>query len=262
MAEAPVLLVRDGPVAHITLNRPALHNAFDDRLIAELTARLSELGEDAAVRAVTLTGAGRSFSAGADLNWMRRMADYSEEENLADARALELLLHTLDELAKPTLAIVNGAAIAGGMGLVAACDIAIAADHAVFGLSEVRLGLIPAVISPYVVQAIGVRACRRYFLTAERFDAATAHTLGLVHEIVPAVELETRARALLDELLAGGPEALAEAKSLLRLVQRLDGSLRGEATARAIALRRASAEGREGIQAFLAKRAPGWRAGG
>lgn len=262
MTEPRILLTRDGPVARVTLNRPAIHNAFDEHLIAELTGALESLGDDATVRAVVLTGAGKSFSAGADLDWMRRMAAYDEAQNLEDARRLERLLRTLDELGKPTLALVNGAALGGGTGLVAACDIAIAAEGASFGTTEVRLGIIPAVISPYVVRAIGARQARRYFLTGERLGAEEARRIGLVHEVVAASELEAKARHLLDALLAGGPEAVIEAKRLVHLVEALDGSLLGEATARAIAVRRATPEAREGVVAFLEKRKPSWVTGG
>jgi len=180
--------VQDG-TATLTLQRPQVHNAFDDVLIGELSARLRALGEDPQVRVVVLGGAGRSFCAGADLAWMRRMAAYGEQENRRDARALAELMHTLDTLSKPTVARVHGAAYGGGVGLVACCDIAIAADGARFCTSEARLGLAPAVISPYVVRAIGARAARRYFLTAAPFDASRAHALGLVHEVVDAGEL-------------------------------------------------------------------------
>lgn len=258
MPEPRILVARDGPVARITLSRPAIHNAFDEHLIAELTAALEGLGGDAGVRAVVLTGAGKSFSAGADLDWMRRMAAYDEAQNLEDARRLERLLRTLDELPRPTIAMVNGAALGGGTGLVAACDIAIAVETATFGTTEVRLGIIPAVISPYVVRAIGARQARRYFLTGERLGAAEARRIGLVHEVVAPSELEAKTRHILDAVLAGGPEAVIESKRLVRLVQSLDGSLLGEATARAIAARRATSEAKEGVAAFLEKRKPAW----
>jgi methylglutaconyl-CoA hydratase len=249
---------RDG-VARLTMSRPRVHNAFDEHLILAMIHALERLADDGSVRVVILTGAGKSFSAGADLDWMRRMAAFDEAQNLADAHQLGRLLRTLDELPKPTLALVNGAAIGGGVGLVAAVDIAIAAATASFGLAEVRLGLIPAVIGPYVVRALGERSCRRLFLTGERLDAALALRLGLVHEVVPPEELEPRAAAIVDALRQGGPQAQREAKGLIRLVRGLDGQLLDAETARLIALRRASAEGREGIQAFFAKRPPDWR---
>ncbi|MDX6748820.1 enoyl-CoA hydratase-related protein [Geminicoccaceae bacterium 1502E] len=258
MSDASVLPERREAVLRLTLNRPKVHNAFDEHLIAALTAELEKAASDASLRAVVLAGAGRSFSAGADLDWMRRMATYDEAQNLEDARALERLLRTLDRLPVPTVALVNGAAIGGGVGLVACCDVAIGAESAVFALSEVRLGLVPATIGPYVVRAIGERACRRLFLTAERFGAEEAARLGLLHETAPAGELEARGEAVLAEMLRGGPEALREAKALLRTIREQDGATLGEGTARLIARRRASAEGREGVGAFLEKRAAGW----
>ena len=264
MDDGPRLLVaRDGRVARVTLNRPRLHNAFDDALIADLTRALEEIAEDESVRAVVLTGAGASFSAGADLNWMRRAAAYDEARNREDARALEAMLRTLDSLPKPTVAAVNGAAIGGGVGLVAACDVAVASSAASFATSEVRLGIVPAVISPFVVRAIGGRQARRCFLTAERFPAEEARRIGLVHEVVAPETLEARAAEVAAALLEGGPDAQAEAKRLVRLVESMPqgGSLLAEATVGSIAERRASAEGREGIAAFLEKRRPAWRPG-
>lgn len=260
MSEASVLVSRqENGVARLTLNRPAVHNAFDDSLIADLTRHLQDLGGDETVRAVVLDARGKSFSAGADLNWMKRMAGYGREENYRDSQALATLMHTLDELPQPTLAAVQGAAIGGGVGLVACCDIALAADRALFALSEVRLGLTPAVISPYVVRAIGERQARRYFVTAERFEATRARELGLVHEVVAAEALAPAVDELLENLLRNGPQAMREAKALARDVSatRVDAALRDE-TARRISERRASAEGREGVGAFLEKRRPDW----
>lgn len=259
MTDASVLVTRDGPVARVTLNRPQLHNAFDEALIAGLATTFQALHEDDS-RVVILAGAGRSFSAGADLNWMQRAAGYDEERNRADARALELMLRTIDDCPKPVVAMVQGAAIGGGVGLVAACDIAVAGEAAQFATSEVRLGIVPAVIAPFVVRAIGPREARRWFLTAERFGAAEARRIGLVHEVVPADQLEARVAAMVGELLKGGPEALASAKQLVRLVEMMPqgGSIRAEATVGIIAERRASDEGREGIGAFLEKRKPAW----
>jgi methylglutaconyl-CoA hydratase len=255
-----VSIARDGAIARVTLDRAQLHNAFDESLIADLTAAFRSLGEDAAVRAVVLTGAGKSFSAGADLNWMKRASTYDEERNREDARALEFMLRTLDECPKPVIAMVNGAAIGGGVGLVAACDIALAAESAQFATSEVRLGILPAVIAPFVVRAIGPREARRWFLTAERFSAEEARRIGLVHEVVPTDQLESRTAAMVGEILKGGPEALASAKRLVQLVSMMPqgGSIRSEATVGMIAERRASVEGREGIAAFLEKRKPAW----
>jgi len=246
-------------VATLWLDRPDRHNAFDDGLIRDLIAAIDALGKDHAVRVVILAGKGKSFSAGADLGWMRRMAGASEAENEKDAAGLAELMHTLNSLAKPTVALVQGAALGGGVGLVAACDMAVAAVDAVFALSEVRLGLIPAVISPYVIAAIGPRAARRYFLTAERFDAATAERLGLVDAVVPADQLWAEGRKLAALLAQNAPIAMAEAKRLIADIagRPTDAALRAE-TARRIAKLRAGAEAREGVSAFLEKRKPRW----
>jgi methylglutaconyl-CoA hydratase len=247
-------------VATVTLNRPERHNAFDDALIAELTEVLRRLGGEPEVRVVVLASAGRSFSAGADLDWMRRIAGYSEESNRADAAALAKMLHTLDRLPKPTIALVQGPAYGGGVGLAACCDIVIAAERATFCLSEVKLGLTPATISPYVVNAIGPHWARRYFVTAEVFSALRAREIGLVHEVVPETELESAKEDIVRALLQGALGAQAEAKDLvfLREGRKVDAAL-SEETGRRIAARRASAEGREGIAAFLERRAPAWR---
>jgi methylglutaconyl-CoA hydratase len=246
-------------VVWLTLDRPEIHNAFDDRLIAELTAELTRLGVDEAVRVVVLTGAGRSFSAGADLNWMRRTATYGEAENLADARALAKLMQTLNELPKPTVARVNGAALGGGTGLVACCDIVVASAQATFGTTEVRLGLIPAVIGPYVLAAIGPRQARRLMLTGERISAAEAARVGLVHEVVQPDQLDWGVERIVGELLQGGPDAIAAAK---RLIADLSGRPTDapliDGTAQRIAALRATPEAREGVGAFLDKRAPAW----
>ncbi len=248
--------------AVVVMNRPEVHNAFDDVLISALTAELRRLEADPDVRVVTLAGAGKSFSAGADLGWMRRMADYSHAENLADAMALAELMRTLDGLTKPTIALVQGAAYGGGVGLVACCDIALATPRAGFCLSEVRLGLIPAVISPYVVAAMGPRAARRFFLTAERFSADEALRIGLVHEVVAEGELEQRGADLANQLLQNGPAAMSAAKDLVAAVARrpLDADLIAD-TAERISATRASAEGKEGLGAFLEKRQPAWAKG-
>jgi len=250
--------VRNG-VALLALARPDVHNAFDERLVAELTAALEALDRDDTVRAVILMGQGRSFCAGADLNWMKRMAGYGRAENLADAQALAAMLRTLNHLSKPTIARVHGAAFGGGVGLVACCDIAVAAQEATFALSEAKLGLVPATISPYVIEAIGARHARRFFLTAERFAAAEAFRIGLVHDLVPESELDTRINELLGALLLAGPCAQAEAKALVRAVagRRIDDELIA-GTAECIAVVRASKEAREGVAAFLGKRAPAW----
>jgi len=247
-------------VTFVTLARPRLHNAFNEEMIAELTASFAALGQDDKVRAIVLRAEGKSFSAGADLDWMKRMAGYGPEENLADARSLAKLMQTLDRLPKPTIALVQGAAYGGGVGLVACCDIAISSDNALFCLSEVKLGLIPAVISPYVVAAIGQRAARRWFLTAESFDATEAYRLGLVHQVTAPEALEGALEALLDKLSHGAPGAQSAAKDLIFAVadQPASPALIDD-TAQRIARLRAAPEGREGIAAFLEKRPPAWR---
>ena len=260
MSEQSVSVVIDERgVATLTMNRPQVHNAFDDRLIAGLTHELRELEHNARVRVVVLAAEGKSFSAGADLNWMQRMAKYSEADNIRDAVALANLMRVLDTMSKPTVARVQGAAFGGGVGLVACCDIACASSAAVFCLSEVRLGLIPAVISPYVIAAMGQRNARRYFLTAERFDAQEALRIGLVHTVVEPAQLNSTLMQMIDELLKGGPHAIAEAKDLISSVANrpVDQAL-AEDTAARIARIRVSAEGQEGTNAFLEKRAPGW----
>ena len=249
-----------GPLGLVTLNRPERHNAFDDALIGELTETLRSLEGDARIRIVILSGAGKSFSAGADLNWMKRMANYSREENLRDAMALGALMRTLAHFRKPTIARVHGAAYGGGVGLVACCDIAVASQEATFSLSEVKLGLIPAVISPYVVAAIGERAARRYFLTAERFTAAEAWRMGLVHELASTeAELDAKIGEVVDAMLQCGPAAQREAKELIRAVAgRQVTSELIQDTAERISRLRASPEGREGVTAFLEKRRASW----
>ena len=255
-----ILTEIDGNVGILTLNRAQRHNAFDEQLIAEITEGLREFEADARVRAVVLSSTGKSFCAGADLNWMKRVAGCTPEENLLDAKRLAELLSTLNELSKPTLARVQGPAYGGGVGLIAACDIAIGTYDAVFALSEVKLGIVPAVISPYVLAAIGERYSRRYMLTAERFSAAEAYRIGLLHELVPGEEqLDEAIAEILDSLLANGPCAQAECKALIRIVagQPIDAETIDE-TARRITRVRASPEGREGLAAFLEKRQPNW----
>ena len=246
-------------IALVTLNRPEVHNAFNQTLIAELTQALRALGTDAAVRAVVLLGAGASFCAGADLKWMEKMATFSKAQNLADANALAAMLSTLNELPKPTVARVHGAAFGGGVGLVACCDIAIGAQDAAFALSESKLGLIPATISPYVIEAIGARAARRYFLSAERFSAAEALRLGLLHDLAQISELDERINELLGFLVTAGPRAQAECKALIRAVaHRPIGAAMIADTAMRIARVRASSEAKEGVAAFLGKRRAAW----
>jgi methylglutaconyl-CoA hydratase len=256
-----ILSERRGPVAWLSLNRPQVHNAFDDVLIASLTEALEKLDADPGVRVVVLTGNGSCFSAGADLNWMRGMASASEQENRQDSLRLAKLMRTLQFLSKPTIARVNGAAYGGGVGLVACCDIAIGVDGAKFALSEVKLGLVPAVISPYVVAAIGLRESRRLFITGEVFDAATAARIGLLHACVAAGELDEAIDRQLHLLNKAGPNAQREAKALaLRMggaepaqAERIDA-----ANAELIARLRISEEGQHGLGAFLDKQAPRW----
>ena len=246
-------------VAIVTLNRPELRNAFDDVLIADLTRALLDLDRDDSVRAVVLAGAGKAFCAGADLNWMKRMAAYGYEQNLADAGALATMLRTLDRLSKPTVARVHGPAYAGGVGLVAACDIAIGSQEAEFCLTEVKLGLSPATISPYVLRAMGERLARRYFLTGEVIDAGEAYRLRLLSDVATKVELDGAINALLGHLVTGGRETHAKIKDLIRAVAAGPADVAMIAdTARRIAEIRVSPEGREGIASFLEKRKPAW----
>ena len=251
-------------VRELALDRPEVHNAFDDHLIAELTRALQAAGRDPDVRAIVLTGTGASFSAGADLNWMRGMAAASEQENRDDSSRLATLMRTLQFCPKPTVARVNGAAYGGGVGLVACCDIAIGVDTAKFGLTEVKLGLVPAVISPYVVAAIGLRHARRLFLTGEIFDATEARHIGLLHRIVPAEALDEAVAFTLKLLAKAGPGAQREAKQLAFRMGGLDEAAAeriDRENAALIARLRVSPEGQEGLGAFLDKRAPGWTSG-
>lgn len=251
-----------GGVRRITLNRPEIHNAFDAGLIADLDGAFTRAEADADVRAVVLAASGKSFSAGADLNWMKAAANYTPDENRADAGRLAALLYRMNFLPKPLIGLVQGAAFGGGVGLVSCCDIALASPRATFSLSEVRLGLIPAVISPYVVAALGARAARRYFQTGERFDATTAHRLGLVHEIVEEDQLEAKAQAVLAELALNGPKAMADAKALVRYVAGAPVTAELVAgTVDRIVATRSGAEGKEGVAAFLEKRTPSFRVG-
>ena len=255
-----IILEIDGPLGIVTLNNPDKHNAFDDVLINDLTAAFQSLDVNVAVRAVILSAVGKSFSAGADLNWMKRVAASSQADNLRDATALGKLMRTLHGLSKPTIARVQGAALGGGVGLVACCDIAIGSSRASFSLSEARLGLIPAVISPYVIAAIGERAAHRYFLTAERFDAAEAFRLGLLHELAPDDDaMDDKINDIVTALLLCGPQAITESKHLISAVanQRIDDVVVADTTQR-IARVRSSIEGKEGVSAFLDKRKANW----
>jgi methylglutaconyl-CoA hydratase len=252
---------RRGATAWISMRRPEVHNAFDARLIAELTAALQELDRDEAVRAVVLTGAGSTFSAGADLNWMREMAQADEAGNREDSLRLAALMRTLNFLGKPTIARVNGSAYGGGVGLIACCDIAIGVDGAKFSLSEVKLGLVPAVISPYVIAAIGSRQARRLFLGAEVFLADEALRIGLLHHCVPGGELDEAVERSLHWLGKGGPLAQREAKLLALRLSGMDAASAeriDKDNAALIARLRVSSEGQEGLSAFLDKRRPAW----
>jgi methylglutaconyl-CoA hydratase len=252
-------VTKQGGVARVTLDRPELRNAFDDSLIAELRKAFADVENDKTVRVMVLAGNGPAFCAGADLNWMKRMAGYGYDENLADAKALAGMLAALDRLPKPTIARVHGPVFAGGTGLVAACDIAVGTPEAKFCLSEAKLGLSPATISPYVLRAMGERVARRYFLTAEVFDAEEARRIGMLSLLVPAEELDPAIEELVKHLLAGGPEAHAKIKALIRDVagRRPDDAVAAE-TAQRIAEIRGSPEGKEGIAAFLEKRKASW----
>ena len=255
-----ILTEIDHGVGIITLNRAERHNAFDDVLIQELSTALVRMDTDPDVRVVVLSSTGKSFCAGADINWMRRAAGYNAEETQRDALGLAGMLRMLNEMKKPTVARVQGPAYGGGVGLVAACDISIATFDAQFALTEVKLGIIPAVISPYVIASIGERKARRYMMTAERFSAAEAYRIGLVHEIVPGeAELDEAVGEIVDDLLANGPHALGECKALIKAVANRPISQEVVIdTAQRIARVRASDEGREGMAAFLEKRKPNW----
>ena len=250
----------DDSVGIVTLNKEERHNAFDQQLIDELTHALLSLDAGPAARVIVLSSAGKSFCAGADLNWMKRAITNTAQENLHDAHAFARLMRTLNELSKPTIARVHGPAFGGGVGLIAACDIALATYDAQFALTEVKLGILPAVVAPYLMAAIGERQCRRYLLSAERFSAAEAYRIGLVHEIVPGEEeLDEAIGEIIDSLLKNGPNAQAECKALLRIVagQPIDDATVEETTQRA-AIVRSTPEGHEGLSAFLEKRKPIW----
>jgi len=258
---APIITEISGRgVATVTLRRPDIHNAFDDELIERLRRELQGLNNDTKVRVVVLAAEGKSFSAGADLNWMKRMAGYERAENLEDAKNLGKLMATLYRMRQPTVAVVQGPAYGGGVGLVAACNIAIASESATFCLSEVRLGLIPAVIGPYVIEAMGERQAMRYMLTAEKFSAREAMRLGLVHDVVPADVLQDRQNEIVEDLLKGGPKALSEVKNLVSYIT--NSATQDEKvvrdTAGHIARVRATDEGQEGVAAFLEKRKAKW----
>ena len=246
-------------VARVTINNPDKHNAFDDQVISQLTQAFAAISVNPDVRVMVLGSAGKNFSAGADLVWMQRMVNYSYEENLRDANAVALMLQTLNRMPQPTIARVQGAAFGGGVGLISCCDISIATTSANFALSEVKVGLVPATISPYVIAAIGQRAVRRYFVTAERFDAHRAMEIGLVNEVVDAEQLDQEIDCLIDALLANGPQAIIAAKRLVFDIagKPIDQQLI-DSTCETIAAIRVSEQGQEGLQAFLEKRKPHW----
>lgn len=249
---------RDGPVERLTLNRPEVRNAFNEDVIAELTEWSARTAADRGIRVVVLSGAGKVFCAGADLEWMSRMASYSREENIRDAAAAAAMYAALDTLPMPLVARVHGAALGGGAGLAAVSDVVVAEEQALFGFTEVKLGILPSMISPFVLPRIGVSAARELFLTGMRFGAARAREIGLVHAVAPAGALNARVEAYVGEILSAAPDAVAAAKRLLRQVA---GRTPGEVqalTAETIAERRASVEGQEGMQAFLAKRRASW----
>jgi methylglutaconyl-CoA hydratase len=254
-----ILVTQNEAVASVTLNRPELRNAFNEAMIAELAHAFDKLGETPSVRAIVLAGNGPAFCAGADLNWMKKMAGYSHEENYTDARTLADMLCTIYECPKPVVARVHGDCYAGGMGLVSACDMIVASPNVNFCLSEVKLGLIPATISPYVIKAMGEQMARRYFLTAERFSAIEAHRFGMVHELAGLDSIDDVIDALTKTLAANGPLAVGHAKQLIRDVagEHIDLATLDDVASR-IAGIRASEEGREGVASFLEKRRPGW----
>ena len=260
MTEQHILYKTENHIATITLNRPEVHNAFNEMVIGDLNDAFKKAEADKSVRLVILRGNGKSFSAGGDLNWMRRMADYTYQQNVNDAMRLGVLLKTINFLAKPTMALVHGNIFGGGVGLTACCDIAVAETGAQFCLSEVRIGLIPSIIAPYVINAMGERMARRYFMTAERFDAETAHRIGFVHEVAPQGQLDATAAKIISALMDGAPSAQGRGKKLMLDIsgRPIDDKLI-DLTVNQIAEARASEEGKEGLSAFLNKTEPSWR---
>lgn len=251
-------IARQGPVEHVTLNRPEVRNAFNEQVIAELAAWARGARDDRSLRAVVLAGAGKVFSAGADAAWMARMAGYSHDDNIRDARAGAEMFLAINSIPAIVIGRIHGAALGGGSGLAAVCDIVVAEDAAVFGFTETKLGILPAMISPYVLQKIGASAARELFLTGRRFDAVTAKTIGLVHEVVPLASLDDRVNKYVEEALSASPTAVARAKALIPRVLGRPPADVIDVTAEAIATQRVSPEGQEGLRAFLQKRSPGW----
>lgn len=255
-----LLVEHDGPVLRLTLNRPEVRNAFDEEVIQALSSAAVHAGEDQTIRAIVLAGNGKAFCAGADIGWMAKAIAYSRQENLSDAEDLARLLERLDTLPVPVIGRIQGSALGGGVGLAAICDIAIAAEDAVFALSEVKLGILPAVVAPYVLRKIGISAAREFFLTGARFDAARAREIGLVHEVVPASDLDAAVRRRVDDVLTAGPQGVAKAKALIREIAGAHPEDVIGITTNAIASQRVSEEGQEGLRAFLEKRTPSWKA--
>jgi methylglutaconyl-CoA hydratase len=258
MAYAHLMVRREGAVEYLTLNRPDVRNAFNDRMIAELAAWAAGAAADVALRAVVLSGAGKTFCAGADVAWMSKTIQYAEEQNLQDAESMSRMFAALDRLPVPLVGRVHGAALGGGAGLASVCDMVVADEQAVFGFTEVKLGILPAVISPFAIAKIGRSAARELFLTGARFSAQRACEIGLVHAVVPEPELDTAVANYVAEILTGGPEAIAAAKALIAEIAGMSIVESAPLTARAIAARRTSPEGQEGLSAFLAKRKPAW----
>src|SRR5262245_49131958 len=255
-----LLVQSDGPIVRVTLNRPDVRNAFNEELIAELTAWAESVRTDGPARVAVLSGAGKVFCAGADLTWMSKMVAYSREENIRDARAMARMFEVLDALAIPLIGRIHGAALGGGVGLAAVCDIVVAAENAAFAFTEVKLGILPAVISPYALAKIGRSAARELFLTGARFSAARAKEIGLVHSVVDVADLDRVVAKHVNDLLTAGPEAIAAAKALIPQVAGRNPADVRSITAAAIAGRRVSKEGQEGLRAFLGKRKPSWTA--
>jgi len=255
-----LLVEHDGPVLRLTLNRPEVRNAFDEEVIQALSSAAVHAADDHTIRAIVLAGNGKAFCAGADIGWMAKAIAYTRQENLSDAEDLARLLERLDTLPVPVIGRIQGSALGGGVGLAAICDIAIAADDAVFALSEVKLGILPAVVAPYVLRKIGISAAREFFLTGTRFGAARAREIGLVHEVVPASDLDAAVRRRVDDVLTAGPQGIAKAKALIREIAGAHPEDVIGITTNAIASQRVSEEGQEGLRAFLEKRRPSWKA--
>lgn len=260
MSDYEYITVEGQDIVTVTLNRPDIHNPFDDKMIKELTHCFEGIQARQEIRAVVITGAGKSFCAGADLNWMKRMGQYSQEENLADAKGLSAMFNALENVEVPVIARVNGAALGGGAGLVCACDFAIASERVKMGFSEVKLGLLPGVISPYVIDRIGMKKAIQLFMTGERLEAEAALEVGLVDKVVSLEGLDMAVGQLIDQIISGGPEAVKACKLLARTGSRMELLKFKEYCINAIAGLRASPEGKEGVSSFLEKREPNWRA--